>query len=411
MKKRNFKSTKHACYTGYIVQAVINNIAPLLFVIFSTQFNISFERLSILITVNFVTQMIIDISSVKFIDKIGYRILSVSSQFITFLGLALMAILPNIMKNSFVGIVISIMFCAIGSGLTEVIISPIVESIPGDKKTSEMSLLHSFYCWGQVFVVIVTTLLIKAFGEQYWYIVPAIWSIIPFANSLNFTTVPLAKTLTKEEKTPLKKMLFSYEFIFAMIIMICAGASEIAMSQWSSYFAETGLKISKVTGDLLGPCLFAIFMGIGRTFFGFYGEKIKIKTALTICSSICIACYIGASLSKLPLLSLLYCALTGLGVSIMWPATFSLSARMFPKGGGSMFGVMALAGDLGCTLGPWLVSYISVLYSNSLSEGDALKKGLGYGAIFPIIMVISVIMLGIKEKFVDKKSNNDIINT
>lgn len=403
MKQRTYQSTKYACYTGYVVQAVINNLAPLLFVIFSKRFEITLERLSVLITINFITQTIIDVASVKFVDKIGYRILSVLSQAVTFLGLTSMAVLPIVLPNPYTGIVISIMLCAIGSGLTEVIISPIVESIPGEKKTSEMSLLHSFYCWGQVLTVIVTTLLIKVFGEKYWFIAPAFWAFIPLFNSINFSTVPLEKTLSKEEKTPLGKLLLSYNFIFSVIIMLCAGASELAMSQWSSYFAETGLKVSKVTGDLLGPCLFAVFMGIGRTIFGFNGEKLKIKSALTACAVLCAVCYIGTSLANIPLISLFFCALTGLGVSIMWPATFSLAARMFPKGGGSMYGILALAGDLGCAFGPWLVSYISIEVSSGSADGEALKHGLGYGAVFPIIMIFAVIMLGIKEKGIDKK--------
>ena len=197
MKQRTYKSTKYACYTGYVVQAVINNLAPLLFVIFSRRFEITLERLSVLITINFITQTIIDVASVKFVDKIGYRILSVLSQSVTFLGLASMAVLPIVLPNPYTGIVISIILCAIGSGLTEVIISPIVESIPGEKKTSEMSLLHSFYCWGQVLTVIVTTLLIKVFGEKYWFIAPAFWAFIPLFNSINFSTVPLEKTLSK----------------------------------------------------------------------------------------------------------------------------------------------------------------------------------------------------------------------
>lgn len=403
MKQRTYRSTKYACYTGYVVQAVINNLAPLLFVIFSKRFEITLERLSMLITINFITQTIIDVASVKFVDKIGYRILSVLSQAVTFLGLTSMAVLPIVLPNPYTGIVISIILCAIGSGLTEVIISPIVESIPGEKKTSEMSLLHSFYCWGQVLTVIVTTLLIKVFGEKYWFIAPAFWAFIPLFNSINFSTVPLEKTLSKEEKTPLGKLLLSYNFIFSVIIMLCAGASELAMSQWSSYFAETGLKVSKVTGDLLGPCLFAVFMGIGRTIFGFNGEKLKIKSALTACAVLCAVCYIGTSLANIPLISLFFCALTGLGVSIMWPATFSLAARMFPKGGGSMYGILALAGDLGCAFGPWLVSYISIAVSSGSADGEALKHGLGYGAVFPIIMIFAVIMLGIKEKSIDKK--------
>lgn len=411
MRKRTFQSTKYACYTGYIVQAVINNLAPLLFVIFSKKFGITLEKLTVLITVNFITQMLVDFISVKFVDQIGYRILSVASQAVTFIGLISMSVLPLILPVPYIGIIISIILNAVGSGLTEVIISPIVESIPGEKKTSEMSLLHSFYCWGQVLVVIVTTLLIKIIGDNYWYIVPAIWALMPLVNTFNFLTVPLTKTLSKEEKTPLGKILLSKQFILSLVIMICAGASEIAMSQWSSYFAETGLKVTKVTGDLLGPCLFAIFMGIGRTVFGFNGERINLKTVLAVCAALCTVCYLGASLINQPIVSLIFCALTGLGVSVMWPGTFSLTSKLFPKGGGSMFGILALAGDTGCTLGPWFVSYMSLAVSHNVSDGEALKKGLLFGAVFPMILIISILLLTISEKSVDKHSNSDIIKS
>ncbi|MCH5190871.1 MAG: MFS transporter [Oscillospiraceae bacterium] len=411
MRQRTFQSTKYACYTGYIVQAVINNLAPLLFVIFSEKFGITLEKLTVLITVNFITQMLVDIISVKFVDQIGYRVVASVSQAVTFVGLISMALLPVVLPEPYIGIVISIMLNAVGSGLTEVIISPIVESIPGEKKTSEMSLLHSFYCWGQVLVVVVTTILIKIIGDNYWYIVPALWAIIPLVNTFNFLTVPLTKTLTEEEKTPLGKILLSKQFILSLIIMTCAGASELAMSQWSSYFAETGLKISKVTGDLLGPCLFAVFMGIGRTVFGFNGEKINMKSVLAACATLCAVCYLGTSLINQPIISLILCALTGLGVSVMWPGTLSLTSKMFPKGGSSMFGILALAGDTGCTLGPWFVSFMSLSISKNASDGDALKKGLFFGAVFPIIMIVSILILKFSEKNVDKNSNDDIIST
>lgn len=409
MKAKTYKSTKLACYTGYIVQAVICNLAPLLFVIFSEKFQISLEKLALLITINFATQMLVDITSVKYVDIVGYRAIAVTSQGLAFIGLSSMAILPNILPNPYYGISLSIILCAIGSGLTEVIISPIVESIPGEKKTSEMALLHSFYCWGQVLTVLITTPLLLLLGDNYWYIVPALWAVIPLLNSIKFLRVPLTKTLSKEERTPLKELFFSKQFITSIIIMICAGASELAMSQWSSYFAETGLKVSKVMGDLLGPCLFAILMGLGRTIFGFNGERVNIKIILSLCAGLCIICYIGTSLINSPIISLLLCALTGLGVSVMWPGTFSLTAKIFPKGGGSMFGVLAFAGDTGCTLGPWFVSFMTIAARTGATDGEALKVGLGFGAIFPIIMIVSLLLLNRPNKDIDKNDNNDII--
>ena len=410
MINRTFTGTKIACYTGYIVQGIINNIAPLLFVIFSEKFDISLDKLALLITINFATQLIVDTISIKFADIIGYKILAIVSQGIAFIGLFSLGILPNIMRNTYLGIVISIVLSAIGSGITEVIISPIIEAIPGEKKTAEMSLLHSFYCWGQVTVVLLTTIMIKIFGNDLWYIAPIIWSIIPFVNTINFIGVPIQPNLTKEEKTPFVKLLFSKQFILCIIIMICAGASEIGMSQWSSYFAETGLKVSKMTGDLLGPCLFAVLMGMGRMIFGFVGEKINLKIALCFSAGFCALCYLGTSFIDSAVISLLVCALTGITVSIMWPATLSLAARLFPKGGGTMYSILALSGDTGCTTGPWFISFMTIKLSHDINTGEALKTGLGFGAIFPVLMIIAISMLRLK-KSIDKKSDNVIINS
>lgn len=409
MKNRTFLGTKVACYTGYLVQGIINNIAPLLFVIFSNKFDITLSKLSLLITINFATQLFVDTISIKFVDKIGYKPLAIISQGIAFSGLFCLGILPNIMNNSYVGIVISIILSAIGSGITEVIISPIVESIPGEKKTAEMSLLHSFYCWGQVTVVLFTTIMIKFLGNDLWYVAPIIWSVFPLINTINFLGVPIKPNLSSEEKTPFFKMLFSKHFLLLIIVMICSGASEIGMSQWSSYFAETGLKVSKMTGDLLGPCLFAVLMGSGRMIFGFIGEKINLKSALTSSAVLCAVCYLGTCLINNPVISLLACAITGITVSIMWPATLSMAAKFFPKGGGSMYSVLALSGDTGCTIGPWFISFMSIKLSTDASTGDALKTGLGFGALFPILMIIAIAILNTSKKPIDKHHNSDII--
>ncbi len=409
MKNRTFNGTKTACYTGYIVQGIINNIAPLLFVIFSEKFDITLDRLALLITINFVAQLIVDTISIKFVDIIGYKPLAIISQGIAFIGLSCLGILPNIMNNSYIGIVISIILSAIGSGITEVIISPIIESIPGEKKTAEMSLLHSFYCWGQVFVVLLTTIMIKLLGDDLWYIAPILWAIIPLFNTINFISVPIKPNLTEQEKTPFFKMLFSKQFSLCIVIMICSGASEIGMSQWSSYFAEEGLKVSKITGDLLGPCLFAILMGTGRMIFGFIGEKINLKTALCCSAGLCALCYLGTCFINNSVVSLLTCALTGLSVSIMWPATLSLAAKLFPKGGGSMYSVLALSGDTGCTLGPWFISFMSLNFAQGVSSGESLKIGLGFGTLFPMLMIFAVILLKGRKNSIDNNKHSDII--
>ncbi len=411
MKQRTFTGTKTACYTGYLVQGIINNIAPLLFVIFSDKFDITLQKLSLLITINFATQLLVDTLSIKFVDLIGYKPLAIMSQGIASIGLLCLGILPNVLDNAYIGIVISIILSAIGSGITEVIISPIVESIPGEKKTAEMSLLHSFYCWGQVFVVFLTTIMIKALGDDLWYIAPVLWSIIPLINTINFISVPIEPNLTEEEKKPFFKMLFSKQFILLIIIMICSGASEIGMSQWSSYFAEAGLKVSKMTGDLLGPCLFAVLMGTGRMIFGFLGEKINLKTALTCSAGLCALCYLGTCFIDNSVISLLFCAFTGITVSIMWPATLSLAAKLFPKGGGSMYSVLALSGDTGCTSGPWVISFMSIQFAKGVSSAESLKTGLGFGSFFPILMIIAISFLSYKKNSIDNQNHSDIIKS
>lgn len=402
MIKRTFKATKIACYAGYFVQAIINNLAPLLFVIFSNQFNIDIGTIGSLILINFATQMTVDAVSVKLIDKVGYRKITVTAHLLAFIGLLMLGILPYFTANPFFMIAISLIVSAIGSGLIEVAISPIVESIPSDRKEADMSLLHSFYCWGQMTVVALSTIFIKLAGDNYWFVLPIIWSIIPLVNLFNFLTVPFMPPIKEEHITPVKVLLKSKIFIVAMVLMFCAGASELAMSQWSSFFAEEGLRVSKFTGDLLGPCLFAVLMGFGRLFYGIKGEKINLIRIMSVLSVLCIVCYLTAAVSKVPIVSLIACAVTGLSISLFWPGTFSLAAKAFPNGSGGVFGILALLGDLGCGSGPWFVSLISVWAKNSnplLSDGDALKFGLGFGCIFPIILLINLFLLG---KFLKK---------
>lgn len=389
----SYKRTKLSCYAGYFVQAIINNLPPLLFIVFHEQFGIDLKRLSALITVNFVSQIAVDLFAIKFSDKIGYKILSVLSQSVTAVGLILLAFLPNVI-NPFTGIMIAIILNAIGSGLMEVIISPIIEAIPSDKKTSQMAFLHSFYCWGQVFVVLVTTLLIKFLGKENWHFIPLLWAILPAVNTVSFISCPMPQNLAAEERTPVGKLFFKKQFILMLLLMLCAGASELGMSQWSSYFAETGLHVTKQTGDILGPFMFAVLMGIGRILFGIFGEKLNIKTALGVSAALCAMSYIIVSMSNNSYISLIFCAFTGICISMMWPGTFSLAARKFPEGGNSMFGILALSGDMGCTLGPWVVSFAALHFC----DGN-LKGGLGFGALFPIIMIISLVLIkGNKSK-------------
>lgn len=400
--KYTYKHTLYACYLGYITQAIVNNLAPLLFIIFQTQFGISYEMIGRLIVFNFGTQIITDILAVKYVDKIGHRRSAVAAHIFATVGLISMGILPRLLPNPYLGLVISIVINAVGGGLIEVLISPIVESLPGDAKASAMSLLHSFYCWGQMGVVIITTVIIKIFGSGIWFLLPVLWAVVPAVNIFSFIKVPLVPPLPEGDKTPVRHLLSSRFFVLALLLMLCSGASEISMSQWSSLFAEKGLKVPKFMGDLLGPCTFALFMALVRTYYGTKGQNLNLKKALTLSGVLCICCYAVTVFIQVPIISLLGCALCGLTVALMWPGTLSLTAEAFPKGGTAMFGMLAIFGDVGAAVGPWMTGIVSDLSQKSAkltSIGEAyymspdqfgLKFGLLVSMVFPIMFVLCI---------------------
>lgn len=387
---KSFKSTLFACYRGYIVQGIINNISPLFFVIYQDQFGLSYSKLSTLIMLNFVTQIIVDVLCVKFVDKIGYRAAAIVAHACSVVGLIGLGVLPMIMPSAFLGLGIATVINAIGGGVIEVIISPIIDSIPSDEQNGQMSLLHSFYCWGQVGVVLITTAAVKIIGSELWWILPIMWALIPLFNMIKFAKVPLNPTISDEERTPILTLFKSKLFVILMILMICAGASELAMSQWSSLFAEKGLGVSKIMGDLLGPCMFAILMGTGRALYGIFSSRLNLHRVLVCSGVLCILCYLGAALFTSPILSLLSCALCGLSVAVMWPGVFSSSSQMFPAGGTAMFGILAVCGDIGCTSGPAIAGAISEVASGIYGDAIGLKVSMLAAAIFPLILLIAL---------------------
>ena len=403
--KYTYKSTLHACYLGYVTQAIVNNIAPLLFIIFQDEFKISFEMVGRLILINFGTQIISDFIAARYADKIGHRRAVVLAHIFCAVGLICLGVLPKLLPSPYTGLVIAVALYAIGGGFIEVMISPIVDALPGDAKASAMSLLHSFYCWGQVAVVLITTLLIKALGVDIWFVLPILWASVPIYNLFRFLKVPLMPIMPEEEKTPLKQLFSSNMFIIALILMMCAGSSELAMSQWSSLFAEKGLQVPKLVGDLLGPCLFAVLMGIGRTIYGVWGHKIHLKKALMASGALCVVCYAVTVFVQVPVISLLGCALCGFSISLMWPGTLSLTAEAYPKGGTVMFGLLAIFGDLGAAIGPWLTGLVSDLAQGSQrliiigeayslsAEQIGLKTGLLTAMIFPLILFFGVMFM------------------
>lgn len=383
-----YQKTIYACFLGYIVQAIVNNFVPLLFLTFESAYNIPLSKITLLITFNFGIQLLVDLLSVGFVDKIGYRVCAVAAHIFSALGLLGLSVLPEILPDAYIGLLISVTIYALGGGLLEVLVSPIVESCPSKNKEKTMSLLHSFYCWGHVGVVLFSTLFFRIFGIDNWKILTCIWIIIPLANAFLFTRVPLAP-LVKDGETGLSMPALFKNRIFwlLMLMMLCAGASEQAVSQWASTFAERGLGVGKTIGDLAGPMTFAILMGSARAFYGKFGDRINLDKFMIGSGVLCIASYLCISLSPSPFLSLVGCGVCGLSVGIMWPGSFSKASAAIRNGGTAMFALLALAGDLGCSGGPSLVGYISSIAS------DNLKKGILAAIIFPFLLIVGILLL------------------
>ena len=383
----SYKSTLAACYTGYVVQAVVNNFVPLLFLTFQDTYGISLSRITILITVNFLTQLIVDMLSAGFVDRAGYRASAVAAHAFAFAGLAGLAFLPDVTADPFAGLLISVVVYAVGGGLLEVLISPIVEALPTKNKEKSMSMLHSFYCWGHVAVVLLSTLFFLVFGIDNWKILALLWALVPAANLVVFTKVPLYPLVSEDEEgIPLTGLIKRPVFWIFLVVMTCAGASEQAVSQWASSFAEQGLGVSKTIGDLAGPMLFAVCMGTSRFLYGLYGDKIALKKAMSGGALLCIASYFVISLSPAAALSLIGCGICGFSVGIMWPGTFSMAAASLKGGGTAMFAFFALAGDLGCSGGP---SFVGML---SESSGKGLSFGILCSVVFPAVLLIGILL-------------------
>ena len=389
--ENKYQKTLIACYLGFITQAIAANFAPLLFLTFHRTYQISLGNIAFISTVFFFTQLLVDLFCAKYVDRIGYRKSVVASELLSAAGLIGLAFLPDLLPNPYVGILISVMIYAIGSGLIEVLVSPIVEACPFDNKESVMSLLHSFYCWGSVGVILLSTLFFAVFGIENWHILSCIWALIPLYNTFNFLSCPI-ESLTKEgESLGIRQLFIIPIFWISLVLMVCAGASEISMAQWASAYVESALGISKSFGDIAGPCLFAVMMGISRSFYGKYGEKLNLIKFMIGSGALCLICYLLSALAPLPLLNLVGCIVCGFSVGIMWPGTISITSRKIPFGGTAMFALLAMAGDLGGSIGPGVIGFVTQ------NANDNLKAGMMAGCIFPIILILSVFLLQRKK--------------
>lgn len=387
MSKNIYGRTKIACYLGFVTQAICANFLPLLYITFHKSYGISFGALSLISTLFFFTQLVVDFICAAIVDKIGYRPCVITAEVTSFLGLAGLTLLPDLMPSPIVGILFCVILYAIGSGLAEVLVSPIIEACPFDNKDSIMSLLHSFYCWGWVFVILGSTAFFTLFGIENWKILALLWSAIPLFNIYNFAVCPIEKLTEDGEGMNMGQLFKTKIFWVFILLMVCAGSSELAMAQWASAFAESALGVSKTIGDLAGPCGFAVCMGISRSIYGKFGEKVDLSKFMIFSGSLCTICYIVAGISNIPVLGLIGCAVCGFSVGIMWPGSISISSKILPKGGTAMFALLALAGDLGGSVGPTIIGTVSQ------NAGDDLRVGVLAGIGFPIILVICTFVL------------------
>jgi len=384
--RTSYTHTIYACYVGCIVQAIVNNFAPLLFLTFAASFGLSLEQVALISTVNFAVQLCVDLLSAKVFDKVSYRAGVVAAHVFAALGLAGLAVFPALL-DPFAGLLLAVVLYAIGGGIIEVLISPIVEACPTEKKEAAMSLLHSFYCWGHLAVVLLSTAFFTLAGMEHWRVLALLWAVVPLLNILYFAQVPIYPIAAGREKSSIGGLLRSGTFWLLALLMVCAGASEQGMSQWASAFAESALGLSKTAGDLAGPCSFALFMGTARALYGKFSDRVPLKKAMVACAALCVGCYALAVFAPHPVLGLMGCALCGFSVGIFWPGTFSMAAKALPAGGTAMYALMALAGDLGCSAGPGLVGWAAG------AAGGELKAGILAAAVFPAVMLAALALV------------------
>ncbi len=389
--EQKYRKTLLACYLAFITQAITANFAPLIFLTLHTTYDVPLGKIALIPTAFFFTQLLVDLFCAKYVDRIGYRVSVVASEILAAVGLVGLAVLPEITGNPYVGILISVVIYALGSGLIEVLASPIVEACPFPNKDSVMSLLHSFYCWGSVGVIAISTLFFAVFGIEKWRVLACLWAIVPIYNVFNFATCPIEHLTDEGQGLSIGKLFSIPRFWIAIVLMVCAGASELSMSQWASAYVEAALGLPKNVGDIVGPCLFAVTMGISRVFYGKFGEKMDLMKFMAASGLLCLACYLLAALGGSPVLGLIGCVLCGFSVGIMWPGTISITSSAIPLGGTAMFALLAMAGDLGGSVGPYLVGQVTQ------NAGDNLKSGLLAGAVFPVVLVMSILLLRKKK--------------
>lgn len=407
--KKEFRLTLMAARMGFFTQALVNNLAPVFFVLFRVLYGFSYLQVGILAALNFTLQLFADITSPNLISRFGYRKCAMTAQALCAVGLILMPGLCILTGGVYISFIIPVLIYSYGAGMIEVLASPIVEAIPDLPENTKMSMLHSFYSWGQMTCVALTTLALHFIGYERWFLIPVLWSAIPIFGIILFSRARLDMADMAEKESEKGGRLFCRSFVLMLIIMTCAGASEIAMSEWSSLFAEEALGVSKVAGDLFGPCMFALFMGMGRMCHAKFGERLNLSRLIKACSLLCVICYVGAALLRPAAASLIFCALTGLSVSLMWPGALSLAAAR-NNGGARMYGLLAAFGDIGCIIGPVVTSSVSEFADGNeriraigaayglSADKTALRASLLAMALIPLVMLICLSLFSDKGR-------------
>lgn len=387
-----YAATLRTCFTASMVQAIINTFITLLFVTFQQDYGVSLEWIAALISTNFLLQLVVDLISARFLDKVGYRVASVVAHILAAVGLVELAVLPELIPAK-AGIAIAVVTYALGGGLLEVIVSPMAEACPTENKERTMSFLHSFYCWGHMTMIIVSTIFFVVFGIQHWKILAVIWALVPLTNAFFLARVPMAPLLPPDTATATIRELFSKKIFYLMLVyMVCAGASELTVSQWSSALAEEGLGVSKTVGDLAGPLFFALLMGISRVLFSRLGDRMPLHRFMIFSAILCVLCYLVIALAPSAAVALIACGICGFSVGIFWPGTFSMASKTIRNGGTPMFALLALGGDLGCAVGPAVAGFVSG------HAGGDLRRGILVGAIFPAIMLATLLFYRQRKK-------------
>lgn len=392
------KHTLFASYIGYITQAITINFLSLLFVTFDREYGITLGKISLLIAISFITQLSCDVLLARISTYINTRAVIIFGNLCAVFGISGFAWIPSLLPSAYAGLIVCVIIAAIGGGIIEVLISPIVEACPLENKSAAMSLLHSFYCWGLAAVVLLSTLFFQFVGIEHWRLLSCLWAVIPLFDAILFCFVPIydldEQTERRADGSEKISLLRSPLFWLFFAMMFCAGASEQAMSQWASAFAEAGLGVSKSVGDLLGPLAFALLMGGTRVFYAKKSERLDLSKFIAVSAVLCVVTYLITSISPIPIVSLIGCALCGLSVGIMWPGTYSLATERMNGGSVAMFALLAVAGDLGCLAGPTMAGWIADAFGNNL------KLSFLICSIFPAaILALSIVM---RQKFKKK---------